>query len=97
MNNTPPGPTDTNPSNVTANSLPDDLCSDRIILRSEFATVAVWLRDPGDRPRLHVEDLRTNQSVELDALELESLAWAQHADLTPLLDPSATRWIGTGD
>jgi hypothetical protein len=30
--------------------------------------------------------------VELDALELESLAWARHLDLSPLLDPNLTRW-----
>ncbi|WP_231913791.1 hypothetical protein [Rhodococcus sp. LB1] len=97
MNSMPPGPSGAERTTVPASSRPDDHGADRIILRSEFATVAVWLRDPGGRPRLHIEDLRTNQGVELDALELESLAWARHADLTPLLDPSATRWIGTGD
>ncbi|WP_067850679.1 hypothetical protein [Mycolicibacterium wolinskyi] len=66
---------------------------DRIVLRSEFAYVQVRLRDPGGRPRLVVEDLRTGQAIELDAIELESLAWARHDDLAPLLDPSQTRWI----
>jgi hypothetical protein len=75
----------------------EDQDPNRIIIRSEFACVSVQLRDPGGRPRLLVEDLRTRQTVELDALELESLAWAQHKDLSNLLDPSKTRWIGSGD
>ncbi|MEA2323682.1 MAG: hypothetical protein QOD81_3532, partial [Solirubrobacteraceae bacterium] len=37
-------------------------------------------------------DLRSGAAVELDALELECLAWSTHADLAPLLDPSLTRW-----
>jgi hypothetical protein len=66
---------------------------DRLVVRNEFAAVAVSLRDPGPgRPRLFIEDLRTHQTVELDALELETLAWARHEDLAPLLDPSHTRW-----
>jgi hypothetical protein len=69
----------------------------RIVIRSEFACVSVRLRDPGGRPRLVIEDLRTRQTVELDAIELETLAWIQHKDLAPLLDPSNTRWVGTGD
>lgn len=69
----------------------------RIIIRSEFACVSVGLRDPGGRPRLIIEDLRTRQTIELDAIELETLAWVQHKDLSPLLDPSNTRWVGTGD
>jgi hypothetical protein len=63
-----------------------------IVIRNEFAFVRVRLRDPGGRPRLRVEDVRTGQTIELDAIELESLAWAQHRDLAPLLDPSLTRW-----
>jgi hypothetical protein len=71
--------------------------SEGIVLRSEFAYVRVRLRDPGGRPRLRVEDLRTGQTIELDAIELESLAWAHHRDLTPLLDPSLTRWASEDD
>ncbi|MFJ3339179.1 hypothetical protein [Streptomyces sp. NPDC086766] len=71
---------------------------DRMIVRNEFAVVAVTVRDAGSaRPRLLIEDLRTRQTVELDALELESLAWAQHKDLSPLLDPSRTRWANSSD
>lgn len=69
----------------------------RIIVRNEFACVSVYLRDPGRRPRLCIQDLRTGQTIELDAIELESLAWAMHKDLFPLLDPSAIRWVGRGD
>ena len=72
-----------------------DRHQERIVVQSEFACVSVRLRDPGGRPRLVIEDLRTHKTVELDALELESLAWADHADLSPLLDPSLTRWIGS--
>jgi hypothetical protein len=71
---------------------------DRMIVRNEFAVVAVTVRDAGSaRPRLLIEDLRTRQTVELDALELESLAWSQHRDLAPLLDPSRTRWANSND
>jgi hypothetical protein len=64
----------------------------RIVVRNEFGIVAVELcGDPG-RERLRISDLRTDASVELDALELESLAWAQHRDLADLLDPGRTRW-----
>ncbi|WP_211261620.1 hypothetical protein [Pseudonocardia acaciae] len=68
---------------------------DRLVVRNEFAVVAVSVRASGPgRAALRVEDLRTRQAVELDALELESLAWARHRDLAPLLDPSRTRWAG---
>jgi hypothetical protein len=71
-----------------------DLSPDRqrLVVRSEFACVAVSLVDPGGRAQLQVEDLRTRQCIRLDAIELESLAWAYHRDLAPRLDPSASRW-----
>lgn len=71
----------------------------RLVVRNEFAVVAVSVRGSGPgRTWLRVEDLRTRQAVELDALELESLAWARHRDLAPLLDPGRTRWAsGTAD
>lgn len=68
-----------------------------LVMRNEFAHVRVSLHDPGGRPRLRIEDLRTQQAVELDPIELESLAWARHEDLSPLLDPSLTRWANRGD
>lgn len=68
-----------------------------IVMRNEFAYVRVSLHDPGGRARLRIEDLRTQQTVELDPIELESLAWARHEDLAPLLDPSLTRWANRGD
>ena len=64
----------------------------RLVVRSEFGCVSVGIVGPQSRPRLRIEDLRTRQWIELDAIELESLAWARHNDLSPLLDPSATRW-----
>ncbi len=68
-----------------------------LVLRNEFAAVRVTLEDPGGRSRLRIADLRTGQWVELDPIELESLAWARHADLSPLLDPSQTRWANEYD
>ncbi len=44
------------------------------------------------RQRLRIRDQRAHAVVELDALELECLAWARHGDLAPLLDPNLTRW-----
>lgn len=67
----------------------------RLILRSEFAVASVHLVGPAGRQRLQVTDLRTNQAIELDAIELEAIAWARHSDLAPHLDPSATRWTDT--
>jgi hypothetical protein len=64
----------------------------RFVVRNEFGIVAVELCGEPGRERLKISDMRTDASVELDALELESLAWAQHRDLADLLDPSKTRW-----
>lgn len=63
------------------------------MLRSEFAIVGVSIVGTPQRSRLRIEDLRTGQVVELDALELETLAWLTHEDLAPMLDPSKTRWV----
>lgn len=65
---------------------------ERIIVRNEFGAVAVRLCGAPGRERLRIEDVRTDACVELDALELESLAWTSHRDLSALLDPGATRW-----
>jgi hypothetical protein len=79
-------------SDIVAALQPDP---DRLIVRNEFAAVSISLCDPGPgRSRLRITDLSTGQAVELDALELESLAWARHQDLSPLLDPSQSRWPG---
>lgn len=64
----------------------------RVVVRNEFASVALELRGGSGRERLRIEDLRAHATVELDALELEALAWASHADLAPLLDPGRGRW-----
>jgi len=69
--------------------MPDD---PRLIVRNEFAIVAVEACGAPGRSRLRIHDLRTDAAVELDALELESLAWATHRGLAGLLDPSLTRW-----
>ena len=61
-------------------------------IRNEFALVGLRVVAPGGCSRLRIEDLRTRRAIELDALELEALAWSTHADLAPLLDPSHARW-----
>jgi hypothetical protein len=66
------------------------------VVSNEFATVRVTLDADDGRNRLRLEDLRTGRVGFLDALELESLAWSQHSDLAPLLDPNLTRWASGG-
>ena len=61
-------------------------------LRNEFAHVRVEVETAGNGPRLKIEDVKTGVSTYLDPLELESLAWMRHADLSPLLNPSQGRW-----
>lgn len=70
---------------------------ERIVVRNEFGIVAVSVCGPPGRERLRIEDLREGAAVELDPLELESLAWASHGDLAALLDPSLTRWRSDRD
>jgi hypothetical protein len=70
----------------------DLMPSRRLVVRNEFAVVAIELCGGPGRERLRIEDLRAHAAVELDALELESLAWASHGDLAELLDPGLTRW-----
>lgn len=64
----------------------------RFVVRNEFGIVAVEVCGGPGRERLRIEDLRTQATVELDPLELESLAWCTHADLAAFLDPGRTRW-----
>ena len=61
-------------------------------LANEFAHVEVELDDSGNGPRLRITDMRSGQVGYLDPLELESLAWATKAELSPLLDPARSRW-----
>ena len=56
-------------------------------LESEFGHVQVELDNSANGVRLMIKDLKTGQSIFLDPLELEGLAWARHGDLAPLLDP----------
>ncbi|MEV5558384.1 hypothetical protein AB0L44_32415 [Nonomuraea wenchangensis] len=62
------------------------------IIASEFAEVAVSLDLDANGPRLRLEDLRSGHVRHLDALELESIAWAPDERLRELMDPSAGRW-----
>ena len=56
-------------------------------LESEFGHVQVELDNSANGSRLMIRDLKTGQTIFLDPLELEGLAWARHGDLAPLLDP----------
>ncbi|HZU16695.1 MAG TPA: hypothetical protein VFD01_08900 [Candidatus Dormibacteraeota bacterium] len=60
----------------------------RLLVRNEFASVALE-RDPGAGEALvRVLDLRTGRAVSLDPLELEALTRLTRDDLTALVDPS---------
>lgn len=64
-------------------------------LRSEYAHVRVELDESGNGPRLRVQDVRRGKEIYLDPLELQTLAWCEHEDLLPYLDPN--RWINEWD
>jgi hypothetical protein len=66
-------------------------------LTSEFADVEVSLDTEGNGPRLRIRDVRTDVSVLLDPLELESLVYVRHDELAGFLDPGSTRWSGPID
>lgn len=67
------------------------------MIRNEFALVGLQVASRDGCSRLRIEDLHTQRAIELDALELETLAWSAHADLAPLLDPSYARWTDDAD
>ena len=60
-------------------------------LRSEYANVRVELDETGNGPRLLIRDERRGKEIYLDPLELQTLAWCEHDDLAPFLDPN--RWV----
>lgn len=66
--------------------------SKEFILKNEFAQVSVKLDHSSKGVRLMIQDIRTKKFIYLDPLELESLAWCNHEDFHPILDPSLTRW-----
>lgn len=57
------------------------------LLKNEYASVRVTVDTAGNGARLKVEDLSTGSHIYLDPLELQSLAWATHKDLTALARP----------
>ena len=63
-------------------------------LASEFAKVQVERDDSGNGPRLMIRDVTTGRTVFLDPLELETLAWLEHGELSMFMDPSYKRWRG---
>ena len=58
-----------------------------MILKSEFARVTVELDNRANGPRLMVRDDFSQRAIYLDPLELASLAWCDHEDLAPFVDP----------
>jgi hypothetical protein len=71
--------------------------SENFVLKNEFAHVSVKLDRSANGDRLLIKDIRTGKTSYFDPLELESLLWVTHKDLTTLLDPSQTRWIDEAD
>lgn len=59
-----------------------------IELKNEFARVRISKEETANGPRLMIVDAKNHKVGFLDPLELESLAWAKHSDLTALLDPA---------
>jgi hypothetical protein len=72
-----------------------------IRLANEFASVKVELDVDASGPRLRITDLATGVFACLDPFELQSLAWARHADLAALLSPAHREavldWSSTHD
>jgi hypothetical protein len=67
------------------------------VLKNEFAHVSVQKDRSANGDRLLIKDIRTGKISYFDPLELESLLWSTHKELTSLLDPSKTRWINEED
>jgi len=63
-----------------------------MILRNEFAAVALTVSAEGNRQRLRIEDLESGRVALFDALELQCLIWADAPLLDELMRPSARRW-----
>lgn len=63
-----------------------------MIVKNEFAQVVVKVDSSSNGSRLMIQDIRTKRTIYLDPLELESIAWCDHADFHEILDPSLTRW-----
>ena len=53
----------------------------RLVLTSEFASVAVELDTDANGPRLRIENQQNRRVVYLDPLELASLTWLTHEHL----------------
>jgi hypothetical protein len=64
------------------------------VLKSEFSAVQVRNDHEANGPRLEIRDMRTGSVIYLDPLELESLVYIRHEELTRFLDPGLTRWSG---
>jgi len=58
-----------------------------MILKSEFAKVTVELDESANGPRLMIRDEFSQRAIYLDPLELASIAWLDHEDLAPFVDP----------
>ena len=58
-----------------------------VTLSNEFASVRVQIDRRANGPRLMIEDSASGVAIYLDPLELQSLAWATHKDLTAFAAP----------
>ena len=68
-----------------------------IDVQSEFGVVRLSITTFGGNARLRVRDVRGGAEIVLDPLELESIAWCQHEDLSRIVNPATSRWRGLGD
>ena len=59
-----------------------------MLIRNEFATVALEPDPSADRTLVRITDVRTGRQVSLDPLELEALTRLTRDDLSVLVDPS---------
>lgn len=55
---------------------------------NEFASVLVRVDNAANGPVLRITDPATGQSIGLDPLELQALAWCRHDQLDELLAPA---------
>jgi hypothetical protein len=64
----------------------------RLLLSSEFGSVALEVDTRANGPRLRIENQHNRRVIYLDPLEVASLTWLTHERLGPFLDPSQTGW-----
>ncbi len=63
-----------------------------VVVVSEFGHISIGVDKSANGPRLMLRDVRTGKTAYFDPLELESLVWCEHEQLSEILDPARTRW-----